>query len=174
MTSTKLEFRSQFLAARKTLSLHDVEQKSLSISEQLIARLNWSDITSMHCFLPIADANEPDMRIIVTYALDRGIDVFTSLPKGRILPLQDTDLHKKIKSYSLDDGTELDLIIVPMLAYDPETKHRLGYGGGFYDRLLLRQPQAQKIGVCFDELSATLPVEPHDQPLDAIITDRLA
>ncbi|MEK9195764.1 MAG: 5-formyltetrahydrofolate cyclo-ligase, partial [Patescibacteria group bacterium] len=68
------------------------------------------------------------------------------------------------------DEIQFDLIIVPMLAYDPVTKHRLGFGGGFYDRLLASQPEAVSVGVCFKEFAVeNLPVEPTDIALDEII-----
>lgn len=63
------------------------------------------------------------------------------------------------------------MIIVPMLGFDGAL-HRLGYGGGYYDRLLARQATARKIGLCYDlGRLEQLPVEPHDQPLDAVITE---
>lgn len=67
------------------------------------------------------------------------------------------------------------LIFVPLLAFD-ERGYRLGYGGGYYDRTLaaLRTEPSPPlaIGVAFSsqELPA-LPAEPHDEPLDGILTD---
>ncbi len=69
---------------------------------------------------------------------------------------------------------QVDLILVPMVAGDRQG-YRLGYGGGFYDRLF-SAPQWQaipKVGLIFDELLVeSLPHEPWDQPLDAICTDQ--
>jgi len=48
---------------------------------------------------------------------------------------------------------------------------RLGQGGGHYDRWLAEHPAVQKIGLAWDaQLCADLPTEPHDIPLDAVIT----
>ena len=59
-----------------------------------------------------------------------------------------------------------------MLGFDPKTLHRIGYGGGYYDQFLATQPQAQKIGVCFDHgKTENIPTEPHDIPLDVIVTE---
>jgi 5-formyltetrahydrofolate cyclo-ligase len=67
---------------------------------------------------------------------------------------------------------EIDIILVPGLAFTKHG-HRLGRGGGFYDRYLgLLPPTTLKIGVCFAlQLVETLPIEPHDQRLDAIVTE---
>ena len=55
---------------------------------------------------------------------------------------------------------EVDVAVVPGLAFDDEG-HRLGQGGGFYDRLLPRLPLAW--GVCFDaQRVPALPREAHD------------
>ncbi len=67
---------------------------------------------------------------------------------------------------------QFDVIIVPMLGFDPKTMHRIGYGGGFYDKFLATQPHAKKIGVCFDLGKVDhIETEAHDVPLDLIITE---
>ena len=69
---------------------------------------------------------------------------------------------------------EPEILIVPMVAWD-RRGFRLGYGGGFYDRTLegLRAKRPTiAIGFAFaaQEL-AEVPVEPVDQPLDALVTE---
>lgn len=63
--------------------------------------------------------------------------------------------------------------IVPGLAFTPEGA-RLGYGGGWYDRMMLKaSPESKKIGVCYDfQIVDSIPSEPHDLAVDAIATDR--
>lgn len=64
----------------------------------------------------------------------------------------------------------MELIIVPSIALDP-AGNRLGRGKGFYDRLLA-QTRATTIGVAYDfQLVPEVPAEPHDAPLDIIITE---
>lgn len=73
------------------------------------------------------------------------------------------------------DWIEPEILIVPLVAFD-STGGRLGYGGGFYDRTLeqLRLRRATlAIGFAFAaQESDIIPLEPTDQPLDMIITER--
>jgi 5-formyltetrahydrofolate cyclo-ligase len=66
---------------------------------------------------------------------------------------------------------ELDLVLVPGVAFD-ETRARLGMGGGFYDRLLPRlAPAAAVIGLAFDQqVVSCVPTEAHDVRLAAVVT----
>ena len=65
---------------------------------------------------------------------------------------------------------ELDLVLVPGLAFD-RRGHRLGHGHGYFDRLLARVPAAiPRIGLCFDfQLLDCLPTSPHDQPVGTVL-----
>jgi 5-formyltetrahydrofolate cyclo-ligase len=65
----------------------------------------------------------------------------------------------------------IDAILVPAVAFD-EQGSRLGYGGGYYDRLLPQcRPACIRIGIAFDEqVLGHIPAEEHDQRVDAIIT----
>ena len=68
---------------------------------------------------------------------------------------------------------EADLIIIPALAASIDGT-RLGQGGGWYDRALMhRSPGVAVVSVVFDDEvleSGVIPAEPHDVPVDAIIT----
>jgi 5-formyltetrahydrofolate cyclo-ligase len=65
----------------------------------------------------------------------------------------------------------LDLIIVPALMVD-KTKHRLGYGGGFYDRFLSGNPKITTICPIFSELYVeNLPHDDFDIPIDIVVCD---
>ncbi|HBC20841.1 MAG TPA: 5-formyltetrahydrofolate cyclo-ligase [Porphyromonadaceae bacterium] len=71
----------------------------------------------------------------------------------------------------LTDPAEIELIIVPAVAFD-RNGNRLGRGKGFYDRLL-QTTRATKIGVGYDfQLIEEIPAEPHDVPMDMVITQR--
>lgn len=67
---------------------------------------------------------------------------------------------------------ELDVVIIPVLAFTPRGD-RLGQGGGWYDRLLATvRPDCVTIGVGFaSQLIDALPTEPHDRRVDLVVTD---
>lgn len=68
-----------------------------------------------------------------------------------------------------------DLIIVPLLAFDRDGG-RLGQGGGYYDRalaVLRERGEVFVLGLGYSgQEAADLPHEPHDQALDAILTEK--
>lgn len=63
-------------------------------------------------------------------------------------------------------------VVVPGRAFD-RTGHRLGRGGGHFDRALAALPPGTAvIGFCFSlQVVASVPVEPHDRAMDWIVTD---
>lgn len=69
------------------------------------------------------------------------------------------------------DPSEIELIVVPAVAYDRKGG-RLGRGKGFYDRFL-KSSNATKVGVGYEfQLVDELPVEPHDVAMDIIVTQK--
>ena len=84
-------------------------------------------------------------------------------------------------AYGLPEPTEgrrLDVsspdvvFLVPGLGFDP-VGTRLGRGGGHYDRALAEYPAALRIGLACDaQIRSSLPREPWDQPMDAVVTER--
>ena len=64
-----------------------------------------------------------------------------------------------------------DVVLVPLLAFDSQG-HRLGYGGGYYDRTFDSLPQARRIGIAYaGQEVENVPREPHDHRLDMIVTE---
>ena len=87
-----------------------------------------------------------------------------SRSKGSVPPKDDM-------RFPVVSPAEIDLIVVPMAAFDAEGR-RLGYGSGVYDRFLpqLRE-DCRVLGVAYAEQEVTeVPCEPHDVPLEKIIT----
>lgn len=69
------------------------------------------------------------------------------------------------------DFAELDLALIPGMAFDP-SGHRLGRGKGYYDRLLarLRPYRIPTMGICFSYQKVSLvPTEEHDIPMDLVL-----
>lgn len=71
------------------------------------------------------------------------------------------------------DPSEIDVVLVPGLAFD-RLGYRVGYGGGHYDRYLSRLgSQAVRIGIGFHaQLVTSVPHGPEDEPLDAVVTEQ--
>ena len=66
---------------------------------------------------------------------------------------------------------DVDLVLVPALAVD-HRGHRIGFGRGFYDRLLPRLSRALRVALVFDfERIAEVPIRPGDEPVDVVVTD---
>ena len=97
----------------------------------------------------------------------------------RLLPYNGTDslkpgifgIMEPIEQKTTVDESEIDLIIVPGVAFDRQ-HNRLGRGKGFYDRLLSTL-DVPKIGICYDfQLKDQIPAEPFDRKMDLIITEK--
>lgn len=92
------------------------------------------------------------------------------VPEG---PMRDGPFGAQVPM--VDDFFEPEILIVPLVAFD-RSGGRLGYGGGFYDRTLemlrARRP-TMAIGFAYGAQEADgLPLEPTDQPLDLMVTER--
>lgn len=71
------------------------------------------------------------------------------------------------------DGPEADdetaLVLMPGLAFDPQG-HRIGYGGGFYDKFLAVEPSHPTLALCYDfQMLDHLETDPFDIPVDQVI-----
>lgn len=65
----------------------------------------------------------------------------------------------------------IDLLLLPAVAIGPRGE-RLGQGGGFYDRFVTRT-EALRVAVVFEgQCVSSVPVEPHDARVDAVVTER--
>lgn len=82
-----------------------------------------------------------------------------------------TDRHG-IPIPATDDAIVPDIVLLPLVAFDDQG-YRLGYGGGYFDRTLaVLSPRPLAFGVGFElaHIDSVRP-EPHDIPLDAIVTE---
>ncbi|MDO4534690.1 MAG: 5-formyltetrahydrofolate cyclo-ligase [Clostridium perfringens] len=68
-------------------------------------------------------------------------------------------------------GDEVDLIILPGLAFD-KRGYRIGYGGGFYDRFLEKYNKVKRLSLCYNfQIIENIPEEDFDEAIDTIITE---
>jgi 5-formyltetrahydrofolate cyclo-ligase len=89
------------------------------------------------------------------------------LQKGRFGILEPDSAAPKL------EPAEVDLILVPAVACDQQ-RYRLGYGGGFYDRMLSSTEWASKptIGIVFNfAYLPQLPIEEWDKPVQSVCTE---
>jgi 5-formyltetrahydrofolate cyclo-ligase len=64
-----------------------------------------------------------------------------------------------------------DVIVAPLLGFD-RAMNRLGQGGGYYDRAFARYPDALRVGLAWSvQEHDTLPADPWDLPLHAVLTE---
>lgn len=89
-------------------------------------------------------------------------EVLEEGPYGLLQPAEDTPAAER---------HDLSAIVVPGVAFDLEG-NRLGFGGGYYDRLLGGgHPRPPAIGLAYDEqVFDEVPHEDRDQPVDALVT----
>jgi 5,10-methenyltetrahydrofolate synthetase len=118
--------------------------------------VEWAEAQKIVLFNPL-----PSEPIITPLTLDCKMRKLScgTIPQS---PKPEADLH-------LPD--EIDFIIVPGLAFSVD-RHRLGRGGGFFDRLLAgRAKNAFKLGICFSFQQVDhVPTEGHDVVMDAVVT----
>ena len=66
-----------------------------------------------------------------------------------------------------DDPTAL--VLMPGLAFDP-AGHRIGYGGGFYDKFLEKEPNHPTVALCYEfQMLPQLQTQEHDIPVDCVL-----
>ena len=64
---------------------------------------------------------------------------------------------------------EMALVLMPGLAFDPQG-HRIGYGGGFYDKFLAKEPNHPTLALCYDfQMLQQLETEEFDIPVDLVL-----
>ncbi len=82
-----------------------------------------------------------------------------------------TGKHGALCPAEAEDVVVPDVVLVPLLAFDGKL-HRLGYGGGYYDRTLAQLKDAKAYGIAYAlQRVDALPIEPYDMKLHAIITE---
>lgn len=152
----KEELRALYRQIRLRMSRGEVSSKSRLIGRKLLNEINWSEHDLICLYQSIEKLNEVDTSGVIFR-----------------LKAQRKTLHVLDPGHRAEPPSEsFDLIIVPCLAFD-EAKHRLGWGGGWYDKFLAGQPQALKVGLAYQDclVEGNLPDEPHDIALDMIITE---
>lgn len=89
-------------------------------------------------------------------------------------PFEDSDLEQgpygHLQPAADAEAVAPHMVIVPLLAFTADG-HRLGQGGGHYDRWLADNSHVIAVGIAWDsQLLESLPLEPHDRVLRAVVT----
>ena len=129
--------------------------------------------------------SEVDCRPLLQNLHDAGTAILLPKVLGAGAPLgfvpwhPEASMNPEVHDILVPEGepisTPPDALLVPLLAFD-RNGHRLGQGGGYYDRTLatLREKHSiQAIGLAYDgQLLEDVPHKSHDQVLDAVVTEQ--
>src|SRR6266403_507620 len=144
----KAALRAEMMRQVRQMTAEDRESFSEEICERILEMAEWAQAQTAILFIPL-----PSEPVITPLKLDcdaRRVSA-VSIPQS---PKPDQELHLP---------EVIDLILVPGLAFSKD-RHRLGRGGGFFDRLLAgRAAQAFKLGICFSfQVLESVPTDSHD------------
>ena len=183
MVLNKTELRNIMRERRRNLSKAEKGKLDNIIFNNVVNDNNF--IKSNKIFVYVSYASEVDTHKIIQYALNQGKTV--CVPK--ILSLNQGMVAVKIKNFfdlkpnkmgilepetyiDVVNADEIELVILPGLAFD-YAGGRLGYGGGFYDRFLLKiQDNVKKLALAYKlQVLVSVPMDENDIKVDVIITD---
>ena len=176
----KGSLRAALRAERRTRSSDEVDGASRAVCA---AVLDLPPVRhARHLAVYVAASGEIDPLDVVQVAMARGQVVYFPRVAGPGLEFLSCPLTAlRSGAYGLPEPTEgrrLDpsspdvVLLVPGLGFDPAGT-RLGRGGGHYDRALAEYPTALRIGLACDaQIRSSLPREPWDQPMDAVVSER--
>jgi 5-formyltetrahydrofolate cyclo-ligase len=179
----KRRIRSEIQEKRDSLDGSIRHKKSRQIANRFMGLSQYDKSSHILAYYPFR--SEIDTRIIIRDAIARGKRI--ALPRVGKEDLElfyIKDLEQDLESGSYDimepipsrcekaEPSQIDLLLVPGVSFD--RKHnRLGYGGGFYDRLLTSIPgSVPRIALSFDlQVIDEIPVSGHDLKIDILVTE---
>lgn len=175
----KKVIRKQVFAARKAHTDQQIDDWSRKIAETVTALPEYSNSRRI---LAYADYNHEVMtKYIIEAAWNDGKEVAVPKVVG-----QDMVFYKLTDFAQLEKGYfgipepargeivqwEEALMIMPGVAFDRQN-HRVGYGGGFYDRFLEKHPYITRVAVAFEfQMMSEVPVESTDISPEIIVTEK--
>jgi 5-formyltetrahydrofolate cyclo-ligase len=186
MLEDRQGLRKRILGSRDRLSSNEKHEKSLAVMDNF-----WS-LWDMHrwstLFMYVNFRSEVETLELITRCLHQGVRVAVPLVDAsavRMIPFLINDPVKDLVPgyYNIPEPDplacqrvvpeEIAAAVIPGSVFDIHGG-RLGYGGGYYDRFLVNDaPQAKRIGLAFElQVVDKVPVEPHDQPLDILVTEK--
>jgi 5-formyltetrahydrofolate cyclo-ligase len=153
----KAALRAGIQRRLREMTVEERQECSDEICERVLEMTQWAEARNVILFSPL-----PGEPIIVPLKLD--------CEARKVLCANIPQSARSESGLNLPDA--IDLVLVPGVAFSKD-RHRLGRGGGFFDQLLAgRAANAFKLGICFSfQLLETIPTEPHDIVMNAIVSD---
>ncbi len=180
----KRALRSELIAVRARLTLDERRDKSRAIADRIEEIAVFRDAPTIALYAPLG--TEVDSIEIARRALARGVRI--AFPRAvigeRRLAFARSSPEDLVRgplgAAEPPEGspevppTEIACVVMPGVAFSLDGI-RLGRGGGYYDSTLNKMPNAARLGVAYDaQIVPVLPCEPHDAPLDAVVTETRA
>ncbi len=175
----KVELRQKLLQQRKSMAVSEWRQKSDRITKNLLSSSLFTQARTILAYFSFRQ--EPDLSSLFA---DTSYNWGFPRCVGKSLHWHQVTQYDSVTTgaYGITEPhaenpivnpEEVDLILVPTVACDYQG-YRLGYGGGYYDRLLSSPMWQDKptIGIVFDfAYLPQLPIEPWDMQLTGICTE---
>ena len=173
----KKTLRSEIRAKKRAMTAQEIEEKSAALAKAFYETPEYKEAKTIYGYLPY----NQEVRTVpmLEQALKDGKRVAVPKVYGDEMKfLYLDDLTKVSKGYAgipepiadepvADDKTAL--VLMPGLAFDP-AGHRIGYGGGFYDKFLAAEPNHPTLALCYEfQLLPELDTEEHDIPVDTVL-----
>jgi len=184
LREAKRALRERVLAARDSLTPEFRAAASIAIGAALAGREDFETASTVLLTLPFG--SEWDTMPLLLTALERGKVVVLPRVNATARTLELCRLSEPTRDVlpgyrgipepqshcALIAAEAIDWVLVPGVAFDT-AGHRLGYGGGYYDRLLpqLRSDAARIAGGYDMQLVDRVPAAPHDVPVQALATE---
>jgi 5-formyltetrahydrofolate cyclo-ligase len=169
----KETLRREMLEKRKKLSKTFIFGASLKIAEKFLNTVQNAQKILMYLDIN----NEVKTKELALQLQNSGKEIY--LPAVRGVELVTGPMRKGLQPgpycteepVVIDDTEEFDVAVIPAVAFDKEL-YRLGYGGGYYDRLLPKLKIKLKTGFGYGfQVVSTVYPEIHDVQLDMLITE---
>jgi 5-formyltetrahydrofolate cyclo-ligase len=172
--------RAELLARRAALSFHDRQRYAESLTAHLLTAVDLNAYPVLGFYWPIR--NELDLRDFARRHVEAGHVAALPVVVTKNAPIEfwrwqpGASLRRGFWNIPVpveQHAVVPDALLIPLLGHDA-AGYRLGYGGGYYDRTIAaRQRRPFTIGVGYDDAAlATIYPQPHDIPMDIIVTER--
>lgn len=173
----KNALRLKIRDCKRAMTAQDIARRSEALAEKFFQLELYQNAQTLYGYLSYNQ--EVRTLPILQRALQDGKQVAVPKVYGDTMKfICLTDLQALKKGYAgipepiADEPVAQDktaLVLMPGLAFDPQG-HRMGYGGGFYDKFLAEEPDHPTVALCYDfQMLHHLETESHDIPVDQVL-----